>query len=197
MPPCNFDYSTSTTYSIHDSISKNLDIIKGNTEQINGSYYIVNEKVVDELSRWQVLNTIRKCAVKKKGGCWSPLNLYYSGYGERGTGNWCFSDGTVSLKEVLDTIQSVNHYNKKKIKRIVIYSDCSYSGNWTDDLRKYKQLNTTNLSITINAACDSGFRAWDTPKGAMFTLGQFEDDILTKIGEPSFCDSNTAIMQSQ
>ena len=30
--------------------------------------------------------------------------LYYTGHGEIGTGNWCFSDGTVSIQKIFDMV---------------------------------------------------------------------------------------------
>ena len=30
--------------------------------------------------------------------------LYYSGHGEIGTGNWCFSDGKIGIDEICDML---------------------------------------------------------------------------------------------
>jgi hypothetical protein len=55
--------------------------------------------------------------------------IWYSGHGEDATGNWCFRDGTVCLREVFELYQT--HF-KHKILSIV--SDCSYSGCWVQDM---------------------------------------------------------------
>ena len=51
--------------------------------------------------------------------------IYYTGHGEIGTGNWCFKDGTISLKELEDITPPGCLYP-------IIISDCCYSGNWAD-----------------------------------------------------------------
>ena len=51
--------------------------------------------------------------------------IYYTGHGEIGTGNWCFRDGTMSIKEIEDLIpQNCLHP--------FIICDCCYSGHWAD-----------------------------------------------------------------
>ena len=47
--------------------------------------------------------------------------LYYSGHGEIGTGNWCFSDGTISIQEIFDMVPVGGYYP-------MIFSDACYSG---------------------------------------------------------------------
>ncbi len=39
--------------------------------------------------------------------------LYYTGHGEEGTGNWCFSDGTISAQEVLKLVKEGNAYGQR------------------------------------------------------------------------------------
>ena len=51
--------------------------------------------------------------------------IYYTGHGEIGTGNWCFSDGTISIKDLEDMTPPGCLYP-------FIISDCCYSGNWAD-----------------------------------------------------------------
>ena len=57
--------------------------------------------------------------------------IYYNGYGEKGTGNWCFKDGTISFQEIFTLYKT--HLNGKLL---YIYSDCCYSGNWVVDCAK-------------------------------------------------------------
>ena len=51
--------------------------------------------------------------------------LYYTGHGEVGTGNWCFSDGTISIKEISEMIPVGCNYP-------LIFSDACYSGHWAN-----------------------------------------------------------------
>ena len=51
--------------------------------------------------------------------------LQYLGNSEKGTGNWCFKDGTISFQEIFDI------YRRTCPDKILsIQSDCSYSGQW-------------------------------------------------------------------
>ena len=51
--------------------------------------------------------------------------LYYTGHGERGTGNWCFQDGTISIQEIFDVVPEDEYYP-------MIFSDACYSGHWAN-----------------------------------------------------------------
>ena len=51
--------------------------------------------------------------------------LYYIGPGKKGTGDWCFSDGFISFREIMDTY--TQHFRGRVL---TIVSDCSYSGSW-------------------------------------------------------------------
>ena len=57
--------------------------------------------------------------------------IYYNGYGEKGTGNWCFKDGTISFQEIFALYKT--HLQGKLL---YIYSDCCYSGQWIVDCAK-------------------------------------------------------------
>ena len=57
--------------------------------------------------------------------------IYYIGYGEEGTGNWCFKDGTISFQDIFTLYKK---YLKEKL--LCIYSDCCYSGQWVVDCAK-------------------------------------------------------------
>ena len=57
--------------------------------------------------------------------------IYYTGYGEEGTGNWCFKDGTISFQDIFTL------YKKHlKEKLLIIDIDCCYSGQWVVDCAK-------------------------------------------------------------
>ncbi|XP_019852754.1 PREDICTED: uncharacterized protein LOC109582479 [Amphimedon queenslandica] len=57
--------------------------------------------------------------------------LYYTGHGEKDTGNWCFKDGVISFNDIFELY--INHF---KGKPLTVTSDCSYSGNWINECSK-------------------------------------------------------------
>eukprot|EP01084_Bolivina_argentea_P285004 488630_1 len=130
----------------------------------HGSGYVVQAVVRDmkSLTKATALNRIKQCAreCKQKNGKY--VRIYYTGHGETNTGNWCFADGVISLKEVINTVY--NGY--PGVVDIEIFCDCCFSGNWC------VELSTLNVStyVEINAASWPGFVAWDTNNGGMWTL---------------------------
>ena len=55
----------------------------------------------------------------------------YLGNSEKGTGNWCFKDGTISFQEIF------NIYRRHpSVKCLDIHTDCSYSGQWVRECAK-------------------------------------------------------------
>ena len=57
--------------------------------------------------------------------------LRYLGNSEKGTGNWCFKDGTISFQEIF------NIYRRyPSVKGLTIQTDCSYSGQWVRECAK-------------------------------------------------------------
>ena len=57
--------------------------------------------------------------------------VYYTGYGEEGTGNWCFKDGVISFQDIFALY--IKYY---KGKILYIFADCCYSGQWVVDCAK-------------------------------------------------------------
>ena len=51
--------------------------------------------------------------------------LYYAGHGEMPTGNWCFTDGTIGIDEILEMVPEGMTYP-------TICNDACYSGTWAD-----------------------------------------------------------------
>ena len=110
----------------------------------------------------EVIKQIKKFAkFAEDHGC-KGVCIYYTGHGEKDTGNWCFSDGVVSLNQVLKTIV-VSTWGKRGI---TMYSDCCYSGNWALKLQKHKK----DASVLIKAASFPGNVAYDTSIGGLFSL---------------------------
>jgi len=59
------------------------------------------------------------------------VSIYYTGYGQEGTGNWCFKDGAISFQEIFTLYQK---YLAGKV--LCIFTDCSYSGQWVVECAK-------------------------------------------------------------
>ena len=59
------------------------------------------------------------------------MTIYYTGYGEEGTGNWCFKDGVISFQDIFALY--IKYY---KGKILYIFADCCYSGQWVVDCAK-------------------------------------------------------------
>jgi len=76
--------------------------------------------------------------------------LYYTGHGEIGTGNWCFSDGTISIQEIFDMVPEGTYYP-------MIFSDACYSGHWANFC-----LNKNIAGFHCLAACPGYSKAIDT-----------------------------------
>ena len=143
-----------------DGISSDLHNMKNH---INSQSHLSLDTILQDmkyLSKWTVLDRIRKCAQKTIDN----IFIYYTGHGEKNTGNWCFKDGVVSLEEVIETVSSVN----TKL-RIDIQADCCYSGDWVVELKEIENKYPEQY-IYVYAACLPGTVAWDTPNGGMFTL---------------------------
>ena len=86
--------------------------------------------------------------------------IYYTGHGETGTGDWCFSDGTLSLETLIGCTV--------KFKWVTFISDCCYSGNLALSLEKH--FNHCDVQeIKVLTACFPGTLADDTPEGGRFT----------------------------
>ena len=56
--------------------------------------------------------------------------LYYAGPGKKGTGDWCFSDGFISFRDIMQ-LYLQNAYFKGRV--LSITTDCSYSGCWVKE----------------------------------------------------------------
>ena len=112
----------------------------------------------DHMDTKTVLDTIKAAAEKAKRG----VVLYFTGFGQKDTGNWCFVDGVVTLNEVVDTIRRQN----KKLY-IDIYCDCSYAGNWAEGVKSYEG---KDALIFIYAATVPGQQAHDSEDGGVYTM---------------------------
>ena len=57
--------------------------------------------------------------------------IWYTGHGEKSTGNWCFKDGVITFQDIFDL-----YMDCFRGKKFIIHSGCSYSGNWIKDCVK-------------------------------------------------------------
>ena len=57
--------------------------------------------------------------------------IWYTGHGERGTGNWCFQDGVISFEDIFALYMD---YLRGKL--LTLICDCSYSGSWVEQCAK-------------------------------------------------------------
>ena len=76
--------------------------------------------------------------------------LYYTGHGEKGTGNWCFKDGKISIKTILDILP-------EGTLPPMIFSDTCYSGHWANFC-----LEKNIVGFHCLAACPEYSKAVDT-----------------------------------
>eukprot|EP01084_Bolivina_argentea_P285002 488625_1 len=139
-----------------------------NNESSSSSYWVVQNSIrmMRSLTKATALNSIKQCAQECKQKNGKYVRIYYTGHGENNTGNWCFYDGTISLKEVITTVISVY----RGVDDIQIYCDCCFSGNWCIEL------STLNVPtrVVVSAASWPGVVAWDTRNGGLWTLYKTE-----------------------
>ena len=57
--------------------------------------------------------------------------IWYTGHGEKNTGNWCFKDGVITFQDIFGL-----YMDCFKGKLLNIHFDCSYSGNWIKNCAK-------------------------------------------------------------
>ena len=79
--------------------------------------YLTKDEALQHITR-----VFEKCTDEKDE--FKPM-LYYTGHGEIGTGNWCFSDGAISIQEIFDMVPGGCYYP-------MIFSDTCYSGHWAN-----------------------------------------------------------------
>ena len=57
--------------------------------------------------------------------------IWYTGHGEKATGNWCFKDGVISFEDLFALY--MDHFRGKVL---TLVCDCSYSGRWVEQCAK-------------------------------------------------------------
>ena len=114
--------------------------------------------------------------------------IYYTGHGQKYTGHWCFSDGVVTLDDIL---QLMKKYKIKK--RVTIICDCCYSGKWVQQI--VKCYDDENMDVTIQAASWPEYRAKDTWKGGKFTRLCLMDDTDDDLADVKWCTNDKKTMK--
>jgi len=99
---------------------------------------------------------IRAFAEHCKGGSKSPV-IYYTGHGARGSGDWCFSDSTVSFNDVKSIFKSVG------CRSPWLVIDCCFAGHWANVSR-------AESYGAVLAACPYFMTALDGEDGGDFSL---------------------------
>lgn len=131
-PPSNVDIS-----SRKENAAKSGDYLTGvGYDFTSMEKLIINESSFELVDTFRSLHATRaeakqkiefmlqKCATKK----WKPC-IYYTGHGECGSGDWCFSDGKLSFEELFNIAEPIGDF------RPLIVSDCCFSGVWANDCR--------------------------------------------------------------
>ena len=102
----------------HDLVHMESTILGDNAHEL---YNTVRDlHITKDTGMKHITEFFEEC--KNKGS--KPM-LYYSGHGETATGNWCFSDGTISIQEIFDKVPVHCSYP-------MIFSDACYSGHWAN-----------------------------------------------------------------
>jgi hypothetical protein len=83
--------------------------------------------------------------------CKKPAaTLWYTGHGQRGTGNWCFEDGAISLEDLIRLYEMCF-----KGRLLTIITDCSYSGHWAYQMASI--LDSMNIPPCGHKAIEEGY----------------------------------------
>ena len=140
----------------------------------------VMEDFVTKIKLGNLHNTLRMLDIKKddvverimkfftwcKEKEYKPV-LYYSGHGEYGSGDWCFSDGTISVDEIENNLPVGTYYP-------LIISDCCYSGRWSNYCLNRNK--SKDLEFHCLSACPEDSTALDIANGGgeltMWMTGQ-------------------------
>lgn len=130
--------------NMEEAVGKKL----GNTVK---NFYLTKSDAIQEILRF-----FRICRDREL----IPM-LYYTGHGEIGTGNWCFHDGTISIKEIVDLLPSETYFP-------TIFSDACYSGHWANFCLNHCD---NDNGLNCLAACPEFSTAMDTKgEGGDLTL---------------------------
>lgn len=138
--------------------------------------------------------------------------LHTSGKGCSQSGNWCFSNGFISIKDILKSIPQPPKFVELDVNinteqsdanelaalmndssfAIYIFCDCSWSGRWLKIIKKQKM----DIDILLYAACD-GYKerkAQDMKNGGKFTSFLLTGNKMLGMPEPVAVEVNQGII---
>ena len=101
--------------------------LHGNSLDLNYMERAVNSNLYNsvknlQMTKSEAIGHIRKFFEHCKANDFKPM-LYYTGHGQKNTGNWCFSDLTLSLGDILKLIPV-------GMENPTIICDACFSGRW-------------------------------------------------------------------
>eukprot|EP01083_Nonionella_stella_P317026 1152508_1 len=136
------------------------------------AYFYTGISSNDLTTTEMVLNEMKETCKYAKHHKAGNIAIYYTGHSEHNTGNWVFSNGVISLHQIITTV--VTYWQKQDFQ---IYCDCDYSGLWVKALYKYRDGSTypdyVLRRVSIHGACwpNAESHAYDSPvNGGYFTL---------------------------
>eukprot|EP00300_Choanocystis_sp_HF-7_P033346 c45672_g1_i1.p1 GENE.c45672_g1_i1~~c45672_g1_i1.p1 ORF type:complete len:336 (+),score=63.44 c45672_g1_i1:63-1070(+) len=97
--------------------------------------------------------------------------IYFSGHGNRLSGNWVFTDGEVSLDEVYTMFLEIAPQNSC----LSIVADCCHSGAWVEQISLCPD-DFDKRRFAVQAACLKDEVCWDTRVGGLFTKSWVSGD---------------------
>ncbi len=106
--------------------------------------------------------------------------IHYIGPGKKGTGDWCFSDGFITFRDLVSLYAAHRRPGGRPV--LFINSDCAYSGNWIKEAMNYlddKQVGPCghvavekDIMLTIEASC----LASEVPQRLAFSTHSIQND---------------------
>jgi len=91
--------------------------------------------------------------------------VYFSGHGDKHTGNWIFTDGELSFNEIYDIF--IKYSPTESCMSIV--ADCCHSGAWVEQVLASPASVYDVSRVAVQAACRTSEVCWDTSVGGLFT----------------------------
>lgn len=187
-----FDSDSKEDGNYLSQIVKNVQIVEQSIEfkdkcKLYNSYRNMKAKRKEALEQ---IKGLFESAVKNKDG---SVGIYYTGHGANG--NWCYSDGVITLDDVLNIANQYKEYYDQVFKSsnnftafgVTIWSQCCGSGSWCQQLAKYK--GKFNFAVQVHASSWPGETSWGSKYGSYWTRYKFgkEMDCEKKV-KPSWAD---------
>ena len=130
-PPEDVEYSTRLSADGRNSEDSTTFLYNVNYDLTNMQRALRNKKSLElwvwcdhNITKTEVQDLIKKFLKECWRYKWKPM-LYYTGHGEIGTGNWCLSDGTIGIQEIVQWVP-------EGCEKPTICSDACYSGAWAN-----------------------------------------------------------------